>query len=91
MTGEPGAGVSFGSWPKAVRAHAGRLLAYALPLNGENSLQRALIDEALTWRPLPANRRGVASTLQGLAGTWATDLEYADKISRIANEIRLMR
>jgi hypothetical protein len=91
VTGEPGAGISFGSWPKAVRAHAGRLLAYALPLEGENSLQRALIEEALTWRPLPANRRGVAPTLQGLAGTWATDLEYADKISRIANEIRLMR
>lgn len=88
VTGEPGAGVSFPSWPKAVRAHAGRLLAYALPVDGEDSLQHALIEEALTWRPLPANRRGVAPTLQGLAGTWATDPEYADKISRIANEIR---
>jgi len=90
VTGEPGVGVSFPSWPKAVRAHVGRLLAYALPEGGENSVQRALIEEALTARPLPASRRGVAPTLQGLAGTWATDPEYADKISRIANEIRSM-
>jgi Mannosyl-glycoprotein endo-beta-N-acetylglucosaminidase len=91
VTGEPGAGISFPSWSKAVRAHAGRLLAYALPLGGEDSVQRALVEEALTWRPLPANRRGAAPTLQGLAGTWATDPEYADKISRIANEIGLAK
>jgi N-acetylmuramoyl-L-alanine amidase len=91
VTGEPGEGVSFASWPKAVRAHTGRLLAYVLPKGRENSVQRALVEEALTVRPLPPDLRGVAPTLQGLTGTWATDPEYADKISNIANEIRRMR
>src|SRR3954468_19022044 len=31
VTGAPGAGVSFPSWKASTRAHAGRLLAYALP------------------------------------------------------------
>jgi N-acetylmuramoyl-L-alanine amidase len=88
VTGEPGVGISFPSWSKAVRAHVGRLLAYALPRDEGESHQRALIQEALTWRPLPDDRRGVAPTLKGLAGTWALDPQYADKISRIANQIR---
>lgn len=91
VTGAPDVGVSFPSWSKAVRAHAGRLLAYALPRDEVDRAQRALINEALTWRPLPADRRGVAPTLRGLAGTWATDPEYADKISRVANEIKQTR
>jgi N-acetylmuramoyl-L-alanine amidase len=88
VTGAPGVGISFPSWSKAVRAHVGRLLAYALPRDAEDGEQRALIEEALSWRPLPDDRRGVAPRLSGLAGTWALDPQYADKISRIANEIR---
>ena len=88
VTGEPGKGVSFRSWDKAVRAHVGRLLAYALP-EGEGTLaQRTLIKEALAVRPLPSDRRGCAPKLSGLAGTWATDEEYAQKIARLANEFR---
>jgi hypothetical protein len=30
VTGEPGVGISFASWDEAVRAHVGRLLAYAI-------------------------------------------------------------
>jgi hypothetical protein len=88
VTGAPGAGLSFPSWAIAIRAHTGRLLAYALPAGAENAAQATLIQEALEFRPLPQNRRGVAKKLGGLSGTWATDPEYAVKISRVANEIR---
>jgi flagellum-specific peptidoglycan hydrolase FlgJ len=89
VTGEPGKGVSFASWDKAIRAHVGRLLAYAIPEGEETPAQRKLVKEALAVRPLPSNRRGCAPKLSGLAGTWATDKKYAQKISRLANEIRL--
>ena len=88
VTGEPGKGLSFSSWDKAVRAHIGRLLAYAIPAGEETPAQRRLIDEALAARPLPSNRRGVAPKLSGLAGTWATDTKYAQTIARVANELR---
>jgi hypothetical protein len=87
VTGAPGAGVSFPSWKVSVRAHLGRLLAYALPANKGTAAQKALITDALKFRTLPANRRGVAPTLKGLAGTWATDPKYADKIVTIANNM----
>jgi hypothetical protein len=88
VTGQPGAGISFSNWDKAARAHVGRLLAYALPPGGVTDAQRALVTEALKVRPLPDDLRGRAPTLKGLAGTWAADRKYADKIAGIANEIR---
>jgi hypothetical protein len=88
VTGEPGKGLSFPNWDKAVRAHVGRLLAYTLPKDGGTPAQEALIAEALKARPLPDDRRGKAANLKGLAGTWAADKKYADKITRVANEIR---
>jgi hypothetical protein len=87
VTGAPGLGISFPSWSKAVRTHVGRLLAYARPREAGGDEQRTLIEEAFMWRPLPDDRRGVAATLSGLAGTWAADPQFANKISRIANEI----
>ena len=88
VTGAPGAGVSFPSWKIAVRAHTGRLLAYSLPGGDEDQLQRELIEEALAHRALPQRFRGAAPRLEGLAGTWAADLQYAVKLARVANEIR---
>lgn len=88
VTGEPGKGLSFPDWQTAVRAHCGRLLAYAIPKGKETPEQRELIEEALKWRPLPDSYRGSAPTLRGLAKRWATDEKYAGKISRVANEIR---
>jgi hypothetical protein len=88
VTGEPGAGISFPSWKAAVRAHVGRLLAYAVAAGAETAAQRKLIDEALSWRPLPDRLRGAATSLRGLAGAWAADQQYATKIVRLANEIR---
>jgi hypothetical protein len=88
VTGEPGEGVSFPNWKAAVAAHVGRLLAYTLAKDAGNEKQRRLIARALKVRPLPDSRRGVAPTLKGLAGTWATDRQYATKIAAVANEIR---
>jgi hypothetical protein len=88
VTGAPGAGLSFPSWNTAVRAHTGRLLAYSLASGNETQPQMQLIDEALAFRPLPQRFRGVAPRLEGLAGTWAADPQYALKLARVANEIR---
>jgi hypothetical protein len=88
VTGEPGVGLSFAGLKIAVRAHVGRLLAYALPKGIGNQAQVQLIEEALAFRPLPDNRRGCAPTLAGLAGTYAADPDYAVKLARVANEIR---
>ena len=88
VTGAPGAGLSFPSWKVAVRAHTGRLLAYALPPDGGSDAQIALIAEALSFRPLPQRLRGAAPRLEDLAGTWAADPQYAVKVARVANEIR---
>jgi hypothetical protein len=57
-----------------VRAHIQHLKGYAtdLPLNGE------LVDPRYRWV-----RRGSSPLIRGLAGTWAADKSYGDKINRI--------
>jgi hypothetical protein len=89
VTGADGVGVSFPSADVGVRAQLGRLLAYALKAGTETPGQRSLIEEALTFRPLPADPRGVAPTRAGLAGPgrWAADPQYADNIARVANQV----
>jgi hypothetical protein len=69
----------------SVRAHLGRLLAYALPATAGTAAQKALIAEALKWRPLPPSKRGSGLTVKGLAQSWATDPAYAGKIVNVAN------
>jgi hypothetical protein len=87
VTGQPGVGLSFPDLKTAVHAHTGRLLAYALPSGSGSPAQNQLIDEALAARPLPAQLRGAAATLKGLAGTWAQDPQYAVKLAAVANDI----
>ena len=87
VTGQPGAGLSFPDLKTAVHAHTGRLLAYALPSGTGSPAQSQLIDEALAARPLPPHLRGSATTLGGLAGTWAQDPQYAVKLAAVANAI----
>jgi hypothetical protein len=87
VTGEPGAGLSFPDLKTAVHAHTGRLLAYALPSGTGSQVQKQLINEALAGRPLPPQLRGTATTLNGLAGTWAHDPQYAVKLADVANQI----
>ncbi len=87
-------GVSFPNWRAAVRAHIGRLLAYALPIGAGTPAQKALIAEALRWRPLPDHLRGSAQTITELTGKWATDgneaddpLDYDDKVMKVATSL----
>ncbi len=89
VTGEPGKGVSFPTAAEGVRAHIGRLLAYAIKKGTETPGQSSLIAEALSFRPLPDDHRGVATTLAGLAGPgrWAADPQYAEKIAWVANQV----
>ncbi|HEV2256726.1 MAG TPA: N-acetylmuramoyl-L-alanine amidase [Streptosporangiaceae bacterium] len=89
VTGEQGVGLSFPTATEGIRAQIGRLLAYALKPGTETPGQSSLIAEALSFRPLPDDRRGVAPTLAGLAGPgrWAADPQYADKIAWLANQI----
>jgi N-acetyl-anhydromuramyl-L-alanine amidase AmpD len=88
VTGEQNVGISFATWRDAVRAHVGRLLAYAVEPDRETPAQRMLIAEALAVRPLASSVRGKAPTLAGLAERWAADPAYADKLSSVANAIR---
>jgi hypothetical protein len=88
VTGKPGEGLSFPDLKTAVDAHTGRLLAYSLPIHAANQAQNQLIKEALSFRMLPDRLRGAAPTLQGLAGTWAHDPLYAEKLAGVANDIR---
>jgi hypothetical protein len=89
VTGEDGVGVSFPSAHEGVRAQLGRLLAYALKAGTETQAQRSLIQEALAFRDLPSDHRGVAPTLAGLAGPgrWAADPQYANTIAFVANQV----
>ena len=61
-----------------VRAHIQHLQAYAStePLNQE------LVDPRYRYV-----KRGCAPTIHGLAGTWAADREYSEKIARILNNL----
>jgi hypothetical protein len=85
VTGTPGVGISFSNWDTAVRAHVGRLLAYAIPSGGGTAKQRALITEALQVRTLPPDLRGSAPTLGRLERTWAQDKHYAEKLVQLGN------
>ena len=87
VTGQEGVGNKFPSLTAGIRAHTGRLLAYVLPAGTGNPAQAALIAEALKARHLPADRRGIAPTLAGLSGKWATDEDYAAKVASVANQI----
>jgi N-acetylmuramoyl-L-alanine amidase-like protein/mannosyl-glycoprotein endo-beta-N-acetylglucosaminidase len=87
ITSASAQGVSFPTWNKAVRAHVGRLAAYAIPKGAGTQAQKALIAEALAVRPLPDSKRGSALRLKGLSHNWAEDRKYAHKIGRIAKEI----
>jgi hypothetical protein len=65
-------GIAFPGWVSdAIPAHLGRLLAYALTDAQANPAQLALIQQALSYRGLPAWLRGTAPTIIGLNGRWA--------------------
>jgi hypothetical protein len=61
-----------------VRAHIQHLKVYAT----DTPLRQELVDPRYRWV-----RPGTAPTLDGLAGTWATDLQYAIKIRNILTRL----
>jgi hypothetical protein len=61
-----------------VRAHIQHLKAYA----STEALNRELVDPRYRWV-----RYGTAPEIRGLAGTWAADPEYAEKINRILTRL----
>jgi hypothetical protein len=63
-----------------VRAHIQHLKAYAT----EEPLYQELVDPRYRYV-----RRGAAPTIDGLAGTWAVDREYAAKIKQILERLYL--
>jgi hypothetical protein len=82
-------GLAFASWEIAVRAHIGRLLAYALREEEASSNQQQLIEEALAHRDLPMSYRGCARTLSGLNGKWAVPgTSYAQALAELAERIK---
>ncbi|NTU80741.1 MAG: glucosaminidase domain-containing protein [Chloroflexales bacterium] len=84
-------GVSFAAWDAdAVSAHLGRLLAYALPIGAGDDYQRALIDYALSLRPLGRANRGVALTYIDLNGRWAVPgTTYGQRVLDLAARMRV--
>lgn len=83
-------GLSFPSWANdSVPAHLGRLLAYALRDEWANDAQYQLIQQALSWRGLPADKRGVSQTYVGLNGKWAVPgTSYGQTIIAMAKKMR---
>ncbi len=92
VTGQPGVGLSFENWELAIVAHCGRLLAYARTDAELNQVQRMLVREALSLRPLPPQLRGLVQNWEDFGGPvtingqtfykWATDPDYVPKIMR---------
>jgi len=72
-------GLIFPDPQTGVRAHVQHLKAYATeePLNGE------LVDPRYKYV-----RKGSSPTIDGLAGTWAADRQYAVKIRAILQRLR---
>ncbi|HWQ16053.1 MAG TPA: hypothetical protein VNL77_24850 [Roseiflexaceae bacterium] len=83
-------GLSFATWAgDSAPAHLGRLLAYALRDEDASDAQRALIARALAYRPLPADRRGVAPRWVDLNGRWAVPgTTYGQSIIDLARRMR---
>ncbi|MBC8161934.1 MAG: glucosaminidase domain-containing protein, partial [Roseiflexaceae bacterium] len=83
-------GVSFERWePDAVKAHLGRLLAYALA-EPQTAAQREMIDYALAFRSL-SRHRGAAQTITGLNGKWAVPgSTYGQRIIMLRDQMRQM-
>jgi hypothetical protein len=61
-----------------VRAHIQHLKAYAT----DAPLEQELVDPRYRWV-----RYGSAPTIHGLAGTWASDREYGEKIIGVLKEL----
>ena len=74
-------GISFARWDAdAIRAHLGRMLGYALAPGAGTAEQRALVEYALTVRPLSSTVQGRHPTMDTFGGTWAVDKGYGPRV-----------
>lgn len=80
--------VAFPNLEFAVRAHLGRLLAYATRADERSAEQQWLVDEALRWRPLPAALHGSAITVGQLGAKWALSDTYGIRVANLAERMR---
>jgi hypothetical protein len=65
------------------------MLAYAMTDQQANPAQKALIDKALSYRPLPSHLRGVAPTIVGMNGKWAVPgTTYGQRILEVMVKLR---
>lgn len=96
-TNDGAQGLSFPSLEAAVRAHVGRLVAYAVPPVARTAAQRDLAMIALAARPLALGCQGSAPTLRLLGADpnpvagcgWAYPGSlYGERIAVIANVLR---
>jgi hypothetical protein len=74
-------GASFPTARLGIRAHIQHLQAYAT--TEDVLLHEELVDPRYDW----VHKTKYVETIQGLAGTWATDKNYADKIDRILQQM----
>ena len=77
-TGPEQRGLSFSNPRTGVRAHIQHLKAYAT----EEPLKQVLVDPRFHYV-----RRGSSPAIEGLAGTWAEDRFYAEKITNILERL----
>lgn len=88
-------GLTFPDWQRAIRAHVGRLVAYATQPPSRTLAQATLVREALAWRPLPPKVHGSAQVLKHLGKAhnpsgqgWASPgTEYGAKLAGVANRL----
>lgn len=70
-------GERFETMQLGIRAHIQHLHAYGT--TADKKLRNELIDNRYKW----VQPRGKAADIQGLAGTWAADRQYGEKLERL--------
>jgi len=83
-------GISFAEWDAdAVRAHLGRLCGYALAPGAGTAEQRALVEYALTVRPLSPAVQGRHPTIDTFGGVWAVPgVGYGGRVIGMRDRMR---
>lgn len=82
--------VAFWTLELAVRAHLGRLIAYATKPEQRTPEQNLLAEEALRWRGLPGHLVGSAPTVGELGAKWAVSPLYGVRVAALAERMRLL-
>lgn len=81
-------GLSFDSWEKAVQAHIGQVLAFALRDEEATEAQKQMMSRNPRHGNIPSALRGVAPTVRGLSNSWTSDAAYAEKLVARAQAIQ---